>query len=238
MIKSIKLRTIAIITAAVLLVAGVCGAIVGITAATRIDNGLTVVLDAGHGGMDGGVSGKNTGIKESDINLAVTRALKDFLIKAGYKVVLTRKNSEGLYGAADRNKKMADMQKRKEIITEAKPDMVVSIHQNFYPLKSVYGPQVFYSPDSETGKEYAAILQSTLNAGAGTNRVAMKEDYYIINCSPYPSLLVECGFLSNPEEEALLVSAEYQQKIAYLIFSGIHAVLSKGGSNYDYLYNA
>jgi len=215
----------------------VCGAF-AVAAGTRLNIGLTVVLDAGHGGVDGGVSGRATGTKESDINLAVTRALRDFLTKAGYKVVLTRKNSEGLYSAFDRNKKLADMQKRSDIIAEAKPDLVVSIHQNFYPLRSVHGPQVFFSPDAETSREYALVIQGILNAGAGTERVPMKGDYYILQCSEYPSVLVECGFLSNPEEEALLVSAKYQQKMAYLIFSGIHAVLSKGGSNYDYLYNS
>lgn len=190
-------------------------------------NGLTVVVDAGHGGIDGGVVGVNTGTKESDINLAIARKLKTHLTQAGYKVVMTRVNADGLYGLSSKNKKLKDMERRKEKIEEAKPDMVVSIHCNQYPRANVRGAQVFYAPGSEDGQRAAAAMQSLLNTNLeASKRVEAAGDYYILQCSPYLSLLVECGFLSSPEDEKLLVDASYQDKVAYTVFSGIHGVLS------------
>lgn len=234
MIVSVKIRTIAIALAFLLIIAGVFG-LYALAVSSWPSNKITIVLDAGHGGFDGGVVGKTTGVKESDINLAITKATKTYLKKAGYNVVLTRSNSEGLYSVTDKNKKLADFKKRKEIIEQSKPALVVSIHQNFYPIESVSGPQVFYWEKSEVSKEYARIIQNTINAGTGGKRVAMKGDYYILQCTEYPSVLIECGFLSNPTEEKLLVSAEYQQKMAYLIYSGIHTIISDGLPPYHYL---
>lgn len=189
-------------------------------------NGKTVVIDAGHGGIDGGVVGVNTGTKESDINLSIARKLKTHLTQAGYNVVMTRVNSDGLYGMAAKNKKLKDMERRKEKIEEAKPDLVVSIHCNYYPRSNVRGAQVFYAPNSEDGKNKASVLQSLLNTNLeASKRVEAPGDYFILQCSPYASLLVECGFLSSPEDEKLLVDADYQDKVAYTVFSGIHSVL-------------
>lgn len=189
---------------------------------------LTVVIDAGHGGIDGGVTGVNTGTKESDINLAISRKLKEHLEDAGYKVVMTRLNTEGLYGMATKNKKLKDMERRKEKINEANPDLVVSIHCNYYPRSSIRGAQVFYAPNSEQSKPMAAKMQQMLNANLeASKRVEAVGDYYILQCSPFPSLLVECGFLSSPDDEKLLVDSAYQDKVAYTVFSGIHASLSE-----------
>ena len=90
------------------------------------------------------------------------------------------------------------------------------------------GAQVFYAPGSETGKQNAERMQSVLKATLDTERKAMSGDYFILQCSATPSLLVECGFLTTPSEEKLLVSAAYQEKVAYAIFTGIHAILSDG----------
>lgn len=230
MIFSVKFKTIAWVAAFILVV--VCLSWVFSAAASSVPyNGKTVVLDAGHGGRDGGVVGASTGSKESDINLAIVKAAESFLTAKGYRVVLTRKNSEGLYGVFSKNKKLADMEKRRQIIEDARPDLVVSIHQNSYPGARTTGPQVFYSPDSdeEKSKQIAQSVQSTLNSALSGKRVAAKGDYYILECTKFPSVLIECGFLSNPEEERLLVSAEYQQRLAYAVFSAVHLILNEGG---------
>lgn len=186
--------------------------------------GKTVVVDAGHGGIDGGVVGGSSGVKESEINLAIAKSLKHFLERNGYDVVMTRENSDGLYGLTSKNKKLRDMEARRDIIKEAKPDLVISVHQNYYPLSSVRGAQVFYSADSEISKQIADSMQGTLNTALGNERVAKTGDYYIVNCTDFPSVIVECGFLSNPEEENLLVTAAYQEKVAYSVFSAVHSI--------------
>ncbi len=184
-------------------------------------NGVTIVIDAGHGGVDGGVSGSNTGVKESEINLAIAKSLRHFLTRNGYEVVMTRKDAEGLYEPGAKSKKLSDMNARRKIIEQAAPDLIVSIHQNHYPLASVHGAQVFYREGSDD--TLAAALQGALNVQLKCDRKQKTGDYYLLTCSEYPSLLVECGFLSNPEEERLLADANYQQKVAYTIFSTIHA---------------
>lgn len=180
--------------------------------------GTSIVLDAGHGGVDGGVTGRTTGVKESEINLSITYALKTALEDAGFTVTLTRKTDEGLYGAATSGFKKRDMQKRKAIIEEERPAAVVSIHQNYYPSRTVRGGQAFYDPSSETGKRLAEGVQDELNglyAKEGVkNRVAAKGEYYILSCTAYPSIIVECGFLSNAEDEKLLQSGMFQEELA------------------------
>ena len=145
-------------------------------------------------------------------------------MRNGYDVVMTRENNDGLYGLSTKNKKLRDMEARRDIIKEAKPDLVISLHQNFYPLSSVRGAQVFYCLEGEESKNIAESLQDTLNSSLEGDRVAKTGDYYILNCTEYPSILVECGFLSNPEEEKLLVTAVYQEKVAYTLFCAIHSL--------------
>ncbi len=206
---------------------GVTVSMVARAAYIEPSNGLTVVLDAGHGGIDGGVVGVNTSTPEAEINLAITKSLKHFLSEKGYNVVLTRKNSDGLYGLFSKSKKLDDMKKRKEIIEEAKPDLMVSIHQNFFPRANQRGAQVFYAPGSEIGEEIANSMQKVLNANLEASKRSPQEgDYYILRCSEYPSILIECGFLSNAEDEKLLLQATYQEKVAYTIFCGIELLLA------------
>ena len=213
----------------ILLAGAVFGICAGAVNVYSHEGERTVVIDAGHGGIDAGVHGIKTNVKESDINLSIARKLKTHLTQAGYNVVMTRVNSDGLYGMASKNKKLKDMERRKEKIEEAKPDLVVSIHCNQYPRASVRGAQVFYAPDSEAGKTSAAVVQSLLNTNLeASKRVEAPGDYYILQCSQYLSLLVECGFLSSPDDEKLLIDADYQDKVAYTVFSGIHAVLNAG----------
>jgi N-acetylmuramoyl-L-alanine amidase len=225
---TLKKKTVIIIVAAVLCAASFFAAI-GFASAKADSgraNGMVVVVDAGHGGIDGGVVGSATGVKESDINLAVARSLKHFLTSKGYQVVMTRNTTDGLYGMSTKNRKIRDMEARRKIIVDAKPDMVVSIHQNSYPRAAQSGAQVFYALNSEPGRAAAETVQSVVNANLDSGRAAAAGDYYILRCSEYTSLIVECGFLTNPVEERLLISAPYQEKVAYTIFTGIHTVLS------------
>ena len=192
-------------------------------------NKITVLLDAGHGGVDGGVSGVNTGISESKLNLSVVKKLENFFLVAGMDVVLTRSSDAGLYGVATKNRKKKDMQKRKEIIYNADPTIVISIHMNKYSLQQRRGAQVFFKSGDQLGKMLADQVQKSLNEMPSSVRSydALKGDYYILNCSNYPSIICECGFLSNPDDEALLISEEYQEKIAYAIFKGAISYLSE-----------
>ena len=188
-----------------------------------------VVLDAGHGGIDGGVCGSTTGIKESELNLSLVMKLKGYLTNAGMHVVLTRSTSAGLYGVANSNLKSKDMKKRKEIINNAKPNLVVSIHMNNYSLTTRRGAQVFYKDNSENGELLAMCVQDSFNKMKEAVRFCepLVGDYYILNCSDYPSIIAECGFLSNPEDESLLITDEYQDSVAYAIYKGIVAYLTK-----------
>ncbi len=160
--------------------------------------------------------------KESDVNLAIAKQLKGYFADAGFTVVMTRKTNAGLYGSANSGFKMRDMKKRKEIIINSKADMVISVHQNFCPIPSRRGGTVFFDKNSESGKRLAADIQAALNdmEECVSENDALVGDYYMLKCTESPSVIVECGFLSNADDEALLTSPEYQKKIAYAIFKG------------------
>lgn len=182
----------------------------------------TIVIDAGHGGIDAGVVGRETGIKESNVNLAVAKQLKSCFAGAGFNCVMTRTTQAGLYGNTSKGFKMRDMKKRKEIIEECAPDMVISIHQNSCPLPSKRGATVFYDKDSESGKELAEIIQTELNAmeESVTQNTPLVGDYYMLKCTSSASVIVECGFLTNAQDERLLIDESYQRSLAYAIFKG------------------
>ncbi len=188
-----------------------------------------VVVDAGHGGTDPGKVGVD-GSLEKDINLAVAERLKTYLEQDDVKVIMTRETDTGLYSETDSRKKMADMKKRCEIIEESGADLVVSIHQNSYHEEPVSGGQVFYYRDSSKGKALAEILQDRFDYVLGDqNRRLPKanSNYYLLLHVKCPIVIVECGFLSNRKEAALLNSGEYQDKLAYTIHMGIMEYLNK-----------
>lgn len=188
---------------------------------------MRIVVDAGHGGMDGGVVGRRTGVKESDLNLLIAMELQEELTDMGFEVVLTRKTEAGLYGTTAKGFKKRDMQKRKEIIEEAKPTLLLSIHQNFYPTRSARGGQVFYSAQSEGGRRLAAGVQERLNGlylGEGVKERKMATgDYFMLKCYPCPSVIVECGFLSNERDEGLLNTAVWRKQLAKAVAGGVLA---------------
>lgn len=194
---------------------------------------VRIVLDAGHGGIDGGVCGVRTGVKESELNLKVVKKLEEYLVSAGFSVTLTRKSDAGLYGIATKNLKRRDMEKRREVINQVKPHLVVSVHMNKFSLSTRRGAQVFYKNGDENAKVLASAIQNNFNSMEQTTRQynILAGDYYILNCSNYPSVIAECGFLSNPEDEALLITEDYQDEIAYNIFKGIVIYLAQSSYN-------
>ena len=184
-------------------------------------NGITIVVDAGHGGRDGGSVGK-LGTIEKEINLEYVLTLKDKLIDLGYNVILTRKNNDGLYSAFAKNKKVSDMNERMKIIKKANPSLVISLHMNSFESSSVCGANTYYKIDDEASKNCADLIQKCLKEYCGAkNSLSKKGDYFMLNCSYYTSVLVECGFLSNPEEERLLNTEEYKQKLTNAIANGV-----------------
>ena len=181
-----------------------------------------IVLDAGHGGVDPGVLGGTTGERESDVNLKIVQKLEKLFAGAGFRVVLTRKNAGGLYGMPTGGYKRRDMEERRRIIREAEPDIVLSVHQNSYPAApSRRGGQVFFRAGSEAGKALSASIQARLNLLGGREISALKGDFFMLECADCPSALVECGFLSNAEEERLLLTDAYQEQIARAVFEGV-----------------
>lgn len=188
-----------------------------------------VVVDAGHGGDDPGKVAVNQRL-EKDINLSVALKLKNLLEANDVKVVLTRTDDSGLYAESDNNKKVQDMKKRVEIIDEAAPALTVSIHQNSYHEEYVKGAQVFYHAQSEEGKALAETLQKQLveNLDKENNRVAKANDtYYLLKKTSVPIVIVECGFLSNWEEAALLEQDDYQERVAWAVHMGIMQYLNQ-----------
>lgn len=184
-------------------------------------NGITIVLDAGHGGRDGGSVGTN-GTIEKEINLKYTLALKEKLVSLGYHVELTRKTDDGLYSELAPNKKTSDMKARFEIIKKTNPNLVISIHMNSFPDKSASGANTYYRAGDEASKNIANLIQASINTYCGAKTKQGKVgNFYILNCSYYTSVLVECGFISNPEEETKLNSAEYRNKMVDAICSAI-----------------
>ena len=192
-------------------------------AAASPSDRFTVVIDAGHGGIDGGVLGITTGVKESELNLDIARKLKTKFDKSGAKTVMTRKTEAGLYGIYSKGFKRRDMQKRKQITLNAKADVFVSIHLNYYSSPLRRGAQVFYKIDDEKSKSLADIVQAELNGGKEYERdyTALAGDYYVLNEADCAAILCECGFLSNAEDEKLLLTDEYRAEIAEKIFNGI-----------------
>jgi len=189
-----------------------------------------IVIDPGHGGFDSGMVGAS-GASEKVLNLVFSKKLASLLESEGYEVVLTRTTEDGLYDADASNKKAQDMERRVAIIAEENPILTVSIHQNSYPEdSSVRGPQVFYFEQSVEGEKLAAAIQESLNTELSIARPRTQKGnttYYILKRSVSTTVIVECGFLTNPEEEALLQEETYQEQVAQAICDGILEYLKK-----------
>lgn len=196
-----------------------------------VENALKIVIDAGHGGVDGGVSGRKTKVKESDVNLDVAMLAKTELEEVGFEVILTRKTGAGLYGTATSGFKKRDMQKRKEIIEVADPFLVVSVHQNYYESSSVRGGQVFYDGENTEGKRLAERMQAAFNGYYEKQGVRARNaatgDYFILRCAPCPSVIAECGFLSNERDENILTTDSGKRAMAGCIVTGVLEYVSE-----------
>lgn len=197
------------------------------------ENQPVIVIDAGHGGNDPGKVGVD-GQLEKEINLSIVRKLKRYLEMNGVTVVLTREDDKGLYQTGDKHKKSADMKKRVEIINQARPEVMVSIHQNSYHQPEISGAQVFYFGKSEEGKIFAQLMQKRFDYVLGeknTRQAKANGNYYLLTHSKPVSLIVEAGFLSNPEEAKKLETEEYQDKIAWTVAMGILQYLNMDESD-------
>ena len=183
---------------------------------------FTIVIDAGHGGIDGGVVGYSGETKESDINLEYALCLESYFKSLNINVVQTRKTKDGLYGAFSSNKKIDDMKKREQIIDDANADLVISIHQNGYILPDQRGVCAFFNPNVQTSQDLATYMQDVFKENLDNARQeALAGDYFILNCTDRTSVLIECGFLTNPDDEKLLNTTEYKEKLCYTIFSAV-----------------
>ena len=191
-------------------------------------SGRVILVDAGHGGTDGGARAKDSGTWEKEINLQVAKALKAQLEAGGARVIMTREQDMQYSG-----NKRADLTARLDLARNGGADLVISIHMNEYRSRAESGPQVFYRAGREDGRLLAGTLQSALIRvlEPKKRRQAMAGDYFMLSLD-VPSVLVECGFLSNSAEEKLLLTAEYQQKIARAIAEGVeeYFFLRQGGA--------
>ncbi len=187
---------------------------------------IKILIDPGHGGMDQGASG-DVGIGEAPINLAISEKLMRFLEGSGFDVEMTRYKDEGLYSLKSktiRAKKNEDLTNRVNMINNSNADLVVSIHLNSFPQKQYYGAHVFHQNNNANGKIAADILQDSLKniLDESNKRVPqVKKDIKIMDDTKADVVLIECGFLSNNEEEKKLISDEYQEKTAWAIYAGL-----------------
>jgi N-acetylmuramoyl-L-alanine amidase len=190
------------------------------------NNGYTLIIDAGHGGSDGGAVASD-GTEEAQINLEIAQKLNDFLSLMGYRTVMTRtdENSIGEKGVSIRNEKVSDIRRRFEIIENTENCIFISIHQNFYSGSSSWGTQVFYSANNPESKKAALSIQSSIvNLLQPDNKRQIKpsgKDIYLLYHTQKPAVLVECGFISNQQDLIKLKDAQYQKEIAFCIMCGI-----------------
>ena len=180
-----------------------------------------IIVDPGHGGFDPGKPGI-TGEDEKDLNLKIGLKLRDYLEQAGAVVIMTRTTDDDVDGMDGVKYKSKDMVERKKLSEGG--DILVSIHQNSFTQPSVKGAQVFYNQKSDKGKKLAEIIQKSIKEQASPdNKRAAKSNtnYYVLKATNIPAVIVECGFLTNPEEEKLLNDEVYQDRLAWSIYVGI-----------------
>lgn len=191
-----------------------------------------IVIDAGHGGIDGGATGVNTKTPESVLNLDVSMRLKKLFLDNGYTVFLTRETDDGLYGDETDGFKKRDLKARVEFAKKHCADIFISVHMNKYLKKTRRGAQVFYKAGSEKSETLAACVQEKLNAmkRAARSCSPLKGDYYLLNMLDCAAIIAECGFLSSPEDEKLLLDETYRQELADAVFDGVKAYADKNVS--------
>lgn len=185
-----------------------------------VQNRTVIIIDAGHGGIDGGAT-SCTGIPESHINLQISLRLNDLVQLLGFETKMIRKTDTSVYteGNTIAAQKVSDLKQRVKMVNETKNAVLVSVHQNTFLDSRYSGAQVFYAND-DTSRELAKVMQADLisNLNPGSKRQCKSSDgIYLMQNIQRPGVLIECGFLSNPEEEANLLTAEYQKQIASVV---------------------
>ena len=181
-----------------------------------------VILDAGHGGFDPGASGGDTGVKESELNLAVALLVQAALEARGVSVVMTRTGENALAAT-----KREDMQARGAILSDPNADCTVSIHMNEFRNRNIAGPMTFYQAGSKEGERLAsAVIRALTNALEQNDRLPNPANNFVTRIPVVPSVLVECGFLSNPKDEQSLCDPAYQSRLAEAIADGVLAFLT------------
>ena len=182
--------------------------------------GKTIILDAGHGGKDGGAEVGN--VKEKDVNLRIVKVLKDTLEEKGANVILTRTGDDDLSEDGVSRRKKSDFDKRIEIINNTNPDIYLSIHQNIFESSKYRGAQVFYVSRNSYNKHLAEVIQCELNSFTKTNRKIkeMRGKYMYDRLNPI-GVLVECGFLSNYFDRTNLLNEGYVKKLSLKITQGV-----------------
>lgn len=193
----------------------------------------TVAIDAGHGGFDSGKVGVD-GTLEKDLNLQIAQKLELLLTAADVQVIMIRTTDTALSKDGSSNLKRQDMINRCASMNESKADCVISIHQNSYPDSSVDGAQVFYYTNSTSGKKLASLIQQKLihTVDPSNHRKEKSNDnYFLLKNVSAPIVIVECGFLSNPEESKKLVDDTYQHKLAWAIHLGVMQYLNDISTN-------
>ena len=211
----------------VMMITGIALGSISVPATVNASYGKVVVIDAGHGEPDGGAVGAD-GTTEAGLNLLVAQKLNNLLLQSDVKTVMTRTTNEGIYDPGAKNiteKKRSDMRKRREIQSSVGADLFISIHMNLFEQSKYHGAQVVYDGKNAESKRLAECIQSALREGVDpdNDRQAMKSDgsIYLLKNAPVPSVIVECGFLSNGEELEKLKTDEYQTKLAWAVMKGI-----------------
>jgi len=183
----------------------------------------TFIIDAGHGGIDGGTSGAD-GTKEKDINLSIAKKLETILKASGFSVVMTRTEDDLISDPSldtIRKRKNADLLKRLEIVNTTEQSVLISIHQNYFHESQYSGAQVFYSDNHQKSKILAEIVQNSIKTDLQPNNSrqtkAIGADVFLLDQCMVPGIMIECGFMSNPKELSLLKNEIYQTKIAFSI---------------------
>lgn len=222
---------VASLAAAFLIIAFFVFGSAGDSPVSKLDN-KKIVIDAGHGGIDGG-SVSDSGIFEKDLNLKIAKKLKAVFEENGYMVAMTREEdnwlSEKTSGSV-RSQKNSDLKKRAELANESGAGLFISIHINKYESPNIFGAQTFYSENDEEGKIYAESIMESLRLLNTRNKRLAKthpNKNLVFQSLKITGVLVECGFISNPEELELLKTEEYQKKLAESIYNGVKNVTNK-----------
>lgn len=196
------------------------------TFSTSIKTSRVICIDAGHGGIDNGVYGISSGTPEAKINLEIAKYLQKELSSLGFTVVLTRENDDGLYGDTTKGFKRRDMEKRKEIAVLANADLIISIHCNYSKIKTAKGINVYYNKTDELSTYFADILTAKLNDLSSKNVRKDSEKMFITHNIGIPAVIIECGFLSNVEDEKNLIDDSYKKKLAEKIALCVYDIFS------------